>query len=148
MHDMTFTGKTRAHVRDGRFTLSTGTLYGALLDQQQPGTGICWLDLFSSISGTSAPISLRFNSPEDLRTLGLALLEAAECYEDAIIPEIPDEHHTSVLDEVMNYQLEEYGLWYLLSIPGVMTILEMHFRAEILATWEHWQETHPSPEEA
>lgn len=74
MHqDLTFDRTTDAYGRNRWFHLDNGALFGEGIYR--------WLDLNSKVRSRTAPITLRFAGPDDMRTLGRALLEMAEAWE-------------------------------------------------------------------
>jgi hypothetical protein len=79
MTTMAFARTTEAKGRNGWFVLDHAEFFG-------DGKRRRWLDLCSKKVGKSAPISLRFAAPDDMRTLGRALLEAAEAFAAARDP--------------------------------------------------------------
>jgi hypothetical protein len=79
MTTIAFDRTTEAKGRNGWFILDKGELFGT-------GDHRC-LDLCSKLQGKSAPISLRFYTSGDMRTLGRALLEAAAALDAHVFPE-------------------------------------------------------------
>jgi hypothetical protein len=78
MITLTFDRTTEARGRNGWFILDHGHLEG--IGEHR------WLGLFSKKIGEASPITLRFAQPDDMRTLGRALLDAAEAFAAARDP--------------------------------------------------------------
>jgi hypothetical protein len=138
---MQFSRTTEAKGRNGWFVLDRGDI---IADQQHT-----WLELLSKRLGRSAPISVRFGTPTDMRTLGQALLEAAKAWEvqaetDSLREETwhvleealqqstqsaiarPEDHHQLLADMIDEY-LDAEGYSMFVTLPGLYDVLSVLF---------------------